>query len=236
MFNLNRKRGYIKNSENLNNLKRANDSSAEGFYHFLFDLFKTGIIVFILALVIRQFVIQPYIVDGESMMPNYENNEYLLADKLSYMINSPKRGDVVVFKYPKNTNLNYIKRIIGLPGETVKIKDNQVAIINRDKPQGFIIDEEYIPENFKTKTPDGSLFEKSLNENEYFVLGDNREHSSDSRDWGVLPKINISGRSWLTIAKLGNYKYGLPKIEIKLHTGVSYSESHSNDLSTFSAK
>ena len=219
------------NSEQLNNIELENNPSQD-FFKFITDLLKTAAVVFIIAFVIRFFVIQPYIVEGESMMPNYENNEYLLAEKISYLLNLPQRGDVVVLRYPKNPSLNYIKRIIGLPGETVTITKNQVRIINKDYPGGFIINEKYIPANSKTETPDGNQFSKTLNEDEYFVLGDNREHSSDSREWGILPKKNIAGKSWVSIAKLGNSNLREFKLYLKIHKAVEYSAQSFRSLFT----
>lgn len=192
----------ISNSEQLNSLT-AELNPARDFWNFLIDLLKTGAIVFVLAFLLRYFAIQPYIVEGISMMPNYENREYLLAEKLSYLFGQPNRGDVVIFRYPKNPSVNYIKRIIGLPGEKIKIADNQVTIYNTGHPNGFVLSEEYIPADFLTNTSyENGILEQTLKDSEYFVLGDNRENSSDSREWGTLPKINIIGRAWLTLVPL----------------------------------
>jgi signal peptidase I len=198
------------NSEQLNNLEVENNPTKD-FAYFLFDLFKTGVVVFIIAFALRYFAVQPFIVDGESMMPNFVNNEYLLAEKISYTTGEPKRGDVTIFRYPKNPNVSYIKRIIGLPGETVKIKDNTVTIINSNNPDGINLDEAYLSAGaltLATGTETGS-FSATMGDNEYFVMGDNRQHSSDSREWGVLPKANIIGRAWLTITP--TEKFGLQK-------------------------
>lgn len=195
------KEEVVTNAEQLNNLSAASNP-ARDFWEFLIDLLKTGLIVFIVAFALRYFVVQPYIVDGESMMPNYQNREYLLAEKVSYQLGNPQRGDVVIFKYPKNPSVNYIKRIIGLPGEKVQIDKNRISIFNTAHPNGEVLGEDYIPSSYLTQTPNNSLFNLTLADNEYFVLGDNREHSSDSREWGVLPKANILGRSWLTLVPL----------------------------------
>ncbi|MDO8444156.1 MAG: signal peptidase I [bacterium] len=189
------------NAEQLNDLT-AVSNPARDFWEFLIDLIKTGAIVFIIAFALRYFAVQPYIVDGESMMPNYQNREYLLAEKISYSVGNPQRGDVVIFKYPKNPSLNYIKRIIGLPDEKVQIANNQITIFNARHPSGVVLTETYILKDSPTQTPNNSIYEITLKDNEYFVLGDNRGHSSDSREWGVLPKDNILGRSWLTLVPL----------------------------------
>jgi signal peptidase I len=210
------------NSEQLNNLPVINNPTHD-FFNFVWDLIKTGAVVFVLAFLIRYFLIQPYVVDGESMMPNYFNNEYLLAEKVSYYLHTPTRGDVIVFKYPKDTSVNYIKRIIGLPGETVKIANNQVTIINKDHLGGMILNESYIPSSFQTLALNGSTLETTLNTDEYFVLGDNREHSSDSRVWGILPKSDIEGRSWLSMAKLGTGTHKFPNFYFKVHKTPTYS-------------
>lgn len=189
------------NAEQLNDLT-AVLNPARDFWEFLIDLIKTGAIVFIIAFALRYFAVQPYIVDGESMMPNYQNREYLLAEKISYSVGNPRRGDVVIFKYPKNPSLNYIKRIIGLPDEKVQIANNQITIFNTGHPSGIVLTESYILKDSPTQTPNNSIYEITLKDNEYFVLGDNRGHSSDSREWGVLPKDNILGRSWLTLVPL----------------------------------
>jgi len=207
---------YIPNSEQLNNLT-INSNPAKDFLSFIFDLLKTGVIVFAIAFALRFFAIQPFVVEGESMMPNYKNNEYLLAEKISYLIGEPKRGDVVVFKYPKNPSVNYIKRVVGLPGETVKISNNQIVIINSEFPTGLILSEDYIPKDYLTMiNKSDAKLNKTLKADEFFVLGDNRQHSSDSREWGVLPKSNITGRAWLTL---------LPVDQFSLHHRISYQVS-----------
>jgi len=212
---MDKERDTSKNSEQLNNLPVLETNPAREFFDFVIDLLKTGLIVFILAIILRYLAVQPYIVDGESMMPNYHNHEYLLAEKVSYLIGQPERGDVIVFKYPKNTSVNYIKRVIGLPGDTVKIYNNEVVIVNADHPAGFVLDESsYLPKENQTLMPDGDPFSQVLGTDQYFVLGDNREHSSDSRDWGILPKNDISGRAWLTL---------LPFDRASVHKRVTYS-------------
>lgn len=195
-----------KNSEELNNFEVANNP-AKDFMYFIFDLAKTGVIVFIIAFCLRYFAVQPFIVDGESMMPNYVNNEYILVEKISYMTGVPKRGDVIVFHYPGNPSISYIKRIIGLPGETVKIENNTILVINDKNPNGVILEEKYLPGDtltFAEGTQTGA-YSITIPADEYFVMGDNRQHSSDSREWGLLSKANVIGRSWLTILPTKNF-------------------------------
>ncbi len=195
----------ISYNETLNNLPVKKDITGD-FLYFLWDLIKTGVIVFVIAFSIRYFLIQPFIVEGASMMPNYVDKEYLLAEKLDYFIAKPKRGDVVIFRYPNNPSTNFIKRIIGLPGETIEIEDSNITIKNSQHPEGIILDEtKYLSGTVKTLTDIKGKFSQTLGSDEYFVLGDNREHSSDSREWGILPKENIIGRAWLTLKPLDRF-------------------------------
>jgi signal peptidase I len=164
----------------------------------------------LIAFAIRYFVIQPFVVDGDSMLPTFINNEYLIAEKVSYDFKQPSRGDVVIFRYPKNPEIIYIKRVIGLPGEQVVIKGGKVFVAESASEQPKEINEKYIPSSVKTEIfsqtgPDSEL-KVLLKDNEFFVLGDNRDHSSDSREWGVLPKANIIGRVWITVTPLDRFK------------------------------
>ena len=186
------------NSEQLNSLEVENNP-AKDFLYFIFDLLKTGIIVFLIALGLRYFAVQPFIVDGESMMPNYTNSEYLLAEKISYLVGAPKRGDAIIFRYPGNPSVNYIKRVIGLPGEKVTVANNTITIYSSEHPDGVALQENYLPDGTLTLTQERDPLATTLGTDQYFVLGDNREHSSDSREWGILPKSNIIGRAWLTV-------------------------------------
>lgn len=165
------------------------------------------IVVFLLLAVLivipfRLFIAQPFIVQGASMEPTYVNGEYLVIDQLTYHFNEPKRGDVITFRYPNDPSVFFIKRIIGLPGETVVVDDETVTIT--DPGVGtFELVEPYA--KF-----DGPLFGRqslTLEEDEYFVLGDNRPRSSDSRVWGVLPKENIMGRAYLRLLPLSHIDY-----------------------------
>ncbi|MDD5639440.1 MAG: signal peptidase I [Candidatus Pacebacteria bacterium] len=160
----------------------------------IIDLGKIVIIALIIVIPIRFFVFQPFMVSGASMEPNYHSTDYLIIDELSYRFSAPQRGDVIVFKYPKNPNLKYIKRIIGYPGETIEIRNTEVIITTTDNTT-VVLNENYLPEDTISSWVRGANYGPiTLKNNEYFVLGDNRNYSADSRSWGVLPKDNIIGK------------------------------------------
>lgn len=149
--------------------------------------------IIILVKIVQAFLIQPFIVDGASMLPTYHNQEFLLVDKLSYHIRTPSRGDVIIFKLYENNNpyngKYLIKRVIGLPGERVIIKRGVTTVYNKENPNGFILDEPYV--EYKDFQKDVTL---TLDDHHYFVMGDNRAQSYDSRDWGALTSDNIRGQ------------------------------------------
>jgi len=155
------------------------------FFLFIWEILKIVFIALVIVIPIRYFLFQPFIVKGQSMEPNFEDSNYLIVDELSYRFRDPQRGEVVVFRYPRNVSQRFIKRIIGLPGEKIEIEASVVMV------DGKILDEsEYFPSGVQTL---GNI-QISLDENEYFVLGDNRISSFDSRQWGTLPRKNIIGR------------------------------------------
>ena len=172
---------------------------------FLKELFNFALIVIFVVLPIRLFIAQPFVVVGTSMEPTFINNDYLIVDELTYKLEAPQRGDVIVFKFDENTgqttptttgaqNSKYlIKRVIGLPGETVDIRNGKVTITNTKNPNGFVLDETYVkqpPENTMTVT---------LGNDEYFVMGDNRQVSYDSRSWGPLKGNQIVGKVFVRL-------------------------------------
>lgn len=159
---------------------------------FIWDLVKAAIISLAIILPVRYYLIQPFLVKGSSMEPNFSNGNYLIVNELVYRFENPRRGDVVVFRYPSDPSQYYIKRIVGMPGETVEIKNGEVKIYNQHYKDGIKVDEPYLMANI---TP-GSIKEV-VKENTYFVLGDNRFASSDSRVWGGLSEKNIIGKVWL---------------------------------------
>ena len=182
-----------------------NQRSMKSFLLFIWEILKIVIIAALIVFPIRYFLFQPFFVRGQSMEPNFENGDYLIIDEISYRFREPKRGEVVVFKYPKNPSQRYIKRVIGLPGETIEIRDGKVIISNGEKSQ--VLDEkEYLSSNLSTP---GSI-RVWLKWNEYFVLGDNRISSADSRQWGPLLRENIVGRVYLRLWPLT----ALAKIEV----------------------
>lgn len=160
----------------------------------LIDFLKVALIAALIVLPIRYFLFQPFIVKGESMVPNFHQGDYLIVDEVSYRVTNPSRGDVVVLKFPLDTSQRFIKRIVGLPGETVEIGSGMVTITQPDG-HTFILNERYLPNQNIT---DGSL-RLTLGNNEYFVLGDNRPFSFDSRRWGVLPRGYIIGKAVLRV-------------------------------------
>ncbi|MCR4330762.1 MAG: signal peptidase I [Patescibacteria group bacterium] len=160
---------------------------------FFWEIIKFAVIAFIVVVPIRVFIASPFIVNGSSMDPSFATGNYLVIDEISYRLEEPERGDVVVFKYPKDTSKFFIKRVIGLPGETVEIRDGKVFVINETSPGGFSLNEPYIA----FPKADSSIV--TLSDTEYFVMGDNREASSDSRIWGPLDKRFITGRVLLRL-------------------------------------
>ena len=135
------------------------------------------------------------------MFPTFNNGEYLIVDEISYTLGSPHRGDVIIFRYPLDTKRFFIKRIIGMPNEEISIKNGVVTIINKENPDGFTLTEPYIDEKFDT-----TMTYKTGND-EYFVLGDNRNRSSDSRVWGILPSKLIIGRAYLRLLPFKSISY-----------------------------
>ena len=169
------------------------------FFDFLLETLKLAILAFLIVFPIRYFVFQPFLVSGNSMHPNFEDRDYLLVDEISFRFREPERGEVIVFRAPAEPTSRYIKRIIGLPNETVEIKDGFVFISNDDKTE--LLDEsEYLASGVFTS---GNL-NITLKDNEYFVLGDNRLFSSDSRVWGILPEKNIIGKAFFRALPANN--------------------------------
>lgn len=164
----------------------------------IFETVRTFVVVICLALLIRTYLIQPFIVDGSSMVPTYHNNDYLLIDKLTYRFREPKRGEVIVFHYPRNPQENYIKRIVGLPGDTVEIKGDAVTIKNAANPSGTTLSEDYTNIG-DAPLPFAADMTTTLGDGQYFVLGDNRHASSDSRFFGPLDKQYLIGRPVLRL-------------------------------------
>lgn len=200
---------------------------------FIKEFLKTVFIIIIIMVITKLFVLEPFLVRGSSMEPTFQNNNYIFVESLSNIFKSPHRGDVVIFQHPEGTCdayvkkhpiknfldrlyfvgsippatpcVNFIKRVIAVPGETIIIKDGVVRIKNNENPDGFILNESYIPkdESYKLR---GDV-SKTLGKNEYFVLGDNRQPNAslDSREWGVLPKDHITGKAWVRILPFNEF-------------------------------
>lgn len=168
-----------------------------GFLSLTIDLIKITIGALVIVFLVRHFLVQPFFVKGRSMEPNFYDGDYLITNEFDYRfnVNPPKRGDVIVFKYPKDETKYFIKRIVGLPGETININDGNIIIYNAESPNGFKLQEDYIAKSVFTS---GSI-SVTLGDEEYYVLGDRRFESSDSRQWGPLDEKYIIGKVWTRI-------------------------------------
>ncbi len=160
---------------------------------FIWDLVKFCLISLAIVLPFRLFIAQPFIVSGKSMYPTFDNGQYLIVDEITYKLENPKRGDVIIFHFPNNTKEYFIKRIIGRPGDTVAIVGGRVKITTTTNPDGFYLDEPYIQDKLTDTEP------VILDSDHYFVMGDNRSASYDSRSWGTLPKDLIVGRAFVRL-------------------------------------
>ena len=174
---------------------------------FLLDILEVFVTSFAIFLFIYLLILQPHKIKGNSMEPNYHDGEYLLTDKLTYRLKNPSRGDVIVFKPPVSQDEEYIKRIIALPGETISIRDGKYYINGKQLQENYIPNSIYT--NGKSFLPNNT--DKTVPANSYFVSGDNRESSSDSRYWGFISKEAITGKAWLIywpIKSMGTIKQG----------------------------
>lgn len=168
---------------------------------FFVDVLETVVIALAIFIIIYLLAFQPHEVNGQSMdgIDNFHNGQLILTDKITYRFQTPKRGEVIVFKYPLNKSYDYIKRVIGLPGESIMLVDSKIYIYNSESPDGEILNESaYISDTVITQ---GRAFLEegqkiAIPDDSYFVMGDNRSESSDSRTWGFVPKKNIIGRSY----------------------------------------
>lgn len=163
---------------------------------FFTELLKFVVVAAVIVLPVRLFVAQPFIVSGESMSPTFENGEYLIVDELTYRFEAPQRGDVVIFRYPRNPSEFFIKRIIGLPGETVAVQDGNIYITKTD---GATME---LNEPYVKNIGNGRDATYQVDAGSYFVMGDNRPESSDSRIWGLMPRANLIGRAVVRLLPL----------------------------------
>jgi signal peptidase I len=167
---------------------------------FIWDTIKLVVIALLIVVPVRVFIFQPFVVNGQSMEPNYHSADYLIVDEVSYRLHTPQRGDVIVFKYPKNPTYKYIKRVIGLPGETVEIRNSQIFITANGVAQK-LIESSYLPNlTVESWIKNNNMEALTLGQDQYFVLGDNRNNSSDSRIWGLLPASNIIGKTFVRLS------------------------------------
>ncbi len=159
---------------------------------FVLEVIQIVLISSAIIIPIRYFLIQPFYVKGASMEPNFYDAEYLIIDELSYRFRDPMRGEIVVFRYPRDPSQFFIKRVVALPGETVEVTDNHLIIYNEEHPNGMLLEEDYLGGEKTTGKE-----RVTLGEDEFFVMGDNRDSSLDSRSFGPLTRDHLVGRVWV---------------------------------------
>lgn len=176
-------------------------------YRLVREIIETIVLTVLMFLVIR-FAVQNFNIEGTSMEPSLHNTELILVDKWTYLFHAPTRGDVIVFVAPPNPNQDYIKRIVAIPGDTITIRDTTVIV------DGVTLNETYVaPQNQGNFYANKNITNWRVPANDYFVLGDNRRGSSDSRDWGYVPRKNIIGRAAFVYWPLGKDNNGfLPNV------------------------
>ena len=178
-----------KTLEEIAGAKTENKTTTQSFW----ELVRFALLALVIVVPIRVFIAEPFVVSGNSMFPTFQNGNYLIVDKISYKLSTPKRDDVIVFKYPNDPTKYFIKRIIGLPGETVDINGSAVTIKNNKHKDGFVLDQPFV----ENQSQNNMHFE--LKGDEYFVMGDNRSGSSDSRYWGPLKYSFFTGRAFVRL-------------------------------------
>jgi signal peptidase I len=171
--------------------------------HELLEVVRYAVIALAIVIPVRVFIAQPFIVSGESMVPTFEDGDYLIVDELSYRLREPERGEVIIFRYPNDPSRFFIKRIIGLPGETVTFDgDTTFTVSGGDLESPITLSEPYV-----SRTMVMARKTTKLGTDEFFVMGDNRPASSDSRIWGTLPRHDIIGRAYLRLLPTSDMKF-----------------------------
>jgi len=182
-----------KNNKKKKNLKKKDIKKRKK--SMIQDLLETVITAGVIAFIIITFIGQVTVVRGASMEATLHNNERLIANKIGYRFESPQRSEIIIFKPPLDTKRNYIKRVIGLPGDKIKIVNGRVYLNDQELKEPYLKYKSY--ENMP---------EIVVPENSYFVLGDNRPNSSDSRYWGFVPRKNIVGKAWIVFWPLNKIR------------------------------
>jgi len=195
-------------SENTSNndIQQQTQEAPEPLRYFFFDFLKVFVMAVAIIIPVRYFLFQPFVVTGDSMRPNFHDGNYLIVDELTYRIREPQRGEVVVMRFPKDTSQFFIKRIVAMPGEHIVIKDGRVTIYNAGHAEGLVLEEPYLSSQNITY---GNI-DRVLGKDEFFVLGDNRLSSSDSRVWGILPRADIVGRVYLRLFPVQDLELFIP--------------------------
>ncbi len=170
------------------------------FFSSVLEVLEVALIAIVSVFLIRTFLVQPFLVSGASMEPNFSDGDYLLVDEITYKFREPERGEVVVFKYPNNEATFFIKRVIGLPGERVVIEGGGVKVFNNENAGGLELKEYYLQSGLETS----GKADVTLKEGEYFVLGDNRSASFDSRSWGILDIKEVIGLARVRLWPIGS--------------------------------
>ena len=170
----------------------SDENQKQGFTQ---DVVSFALIALLIVVPVRWFVAQPFVVRGESMVPTFESGDYLVVDQLSYRFHEPVRGDVIIMRYPRDESVYFIKRIIGLPNETVELQGTKVIIRGALGTDAITLEQSYLGD--RPHRAEYGTFK--LGPDEYFVMGDNRDESSDSRVWGSLPRKDIIGRAFIRL-------------------------------------
>ena len=170
----------------------------------LWETVRYALVAALIIIPVRTFIAQPFVVSGNSMYPTFHNSEYLIVNELAKYADSYERGDVVILRYPLDPSKYFIKRIIGLPGETITIKNGTVSVSSSANTTPVVLKEPYV------KNPKDDTSSRTLSGDEYFVMGDNRTQSSDSRVWGPVPKNLMDGKALVRL---------FPFSQIALHPG-----------------
>ncbi len=172
---------------------------------FILEVLQIIIVSAAIIVPIRYFLIQPFYVKGASMEPNFYDHEYLIIDEFSYRLREPVRGEIVVFRYPRDPSQFFIKRVVGLPGETIEVSAGQVVVFNEEHPNGQALDEDAYLDGVLTQ----GKKKLTLGSDEYFLMGDNRDESLDSRSFGPVKKDAFVGRVWvrgLPLSRVGTFE------------------------------